>query len=108
MLELQSYSTLEVSQPFVGNEISVIVLGRRSDYSKGFSWGPRPKSQHAASSSSSTSHEREMHVREVIKLKAHLQEVEEESNQRHEESARQIEEMKNMIEELTRATRSGP
>ncbi|TYK06181.1 CACTA en-spm transposon protein [Cucumis melo var. makuwa] len=43
MLELQSLPTPKGTQPLFGDEICEIVLGRRSDYSKGLGWEPKPK-----------------------------------------------------------------
>ncbi|KAA0067874.1 NBS-LRR type resistance protein [Cucumis melo var. makuwa] len=77
MLELQSQPTLEGSQPPTRNEICEAVSGRRPGYSKGLGWSPRPKSLKAAGSSLSSSYEQEMHVREVTKLKAHLDNAQE-------------------------------
>uniref|UniRef100_A0A9I9ED39 CACTA en-spm transposon protein n=1 Tax=Cucumis melo TaxID=3656 RepID=A0A9I9ED39_CUCME len=54
MLELQSQSTPEGSQPLSEDEICDQVLGRRPDYSKGLGWGPKPKARRTASASSSS------------------------------------------------------
>ncbi|KAA0061251.1 CACTA en-spm transposon protein [Cucumis melo var. makuwa] len=43
-LSKESQLTLDGSQPLSENEISKTVLGRRLGYSKGFGWGPKPKS----------------------------------------------------------------
>ncbi|KAA0042154.1 NBS-LRR type resistance protein [Cucumis melo var. makuwa] len=53
-LSIKSQPTLESSQPLSGDEIYETVLGRRSGYSKGLGWGPRPKSRKTNASSSST------------------------------------------------------
>ncbi|TYK02142.1 CACTA en-spm transposon protein [Cucumis melo var. makuwa] len=42
MLELQSQPTLKGSQPLFRDEICEIVLGRRSDHSKGLGWRHKP------------------------------------------------------------------
>ncbi|KAA0062644.1 uncharacterized protein E6C27_scaffold79G001610 [Cucumis melo var. makuwa] len=47
----------EGSQPLSRDEKCDIILGRQSSYSKGLGCGPKPKSQHAAGNSSSTSAE---------------------------------------------------
>ncbi|TYK28105.1 CACTA en-spm transposon protein [Cucumis melo var. makuwa] len=44
MLELQSQPTPQNSQPLSWDEICETVLGRRSGYSKGVGWDPKPKS----------------------------------------------------------------
>ncbi|TYK28737.1 zinc finger protein ZPR1-like protein [Cucumis melo var. makuwa] len=54
MLELQSQPTPEGNQPLSGDEICDTVLGRRPGYSKGLSWGPKPKARKTTSASSST------------------------------------------------------
>ncbi|KAA0033868.1 CACTA en-spm transposon protein [Cucumis melo var. makuwa] len=48
------HPTLEGSQPHSGNEICEMVLGRRSGYSKGLDWGPKPKAHKTTSASNST------------------------------------------------------
>ncbi|KAA0047849.1 CACTA en-spm transposon protein [Cucumis melo var. makuwa] len=45
MLELQSQPTLKGSQPLFRDEICKIVLGRRSDHSKGLGWRPKPSQE---------------------------------------------------------------
>ncbi|KAA0046537.1 hypothetical protein E5676_scaffold403G00410 [Cucumis melo var. makuwa] len=69
MLELQFQTTSKGSQPLSRDEICETILGRQLGYSKGFGWGPKPKSQKAGSSSLS-SYEQEMHSREVRELRA--------------------------------------
>ncbi|KAA0051713.1 cytochrome P450 CYP82D47-like [Cucumis melo var. makuwa] len=55
MLKLQSQPTQEGSQPLSGDEICDKVLGRRPDYSKVLSWGPKYKFHKSCASSSLTS-----------------------------------------------------
>ncbi|KAA0064028.1 zinc finger protein ZPR1-like protein [Cucumis melo var. makuwa] len=54
MLKLESQPTPEDSQPLFGDEIYETVLGRRSDYSKGLGWGPKPKACKMTGASNST------------------------------------------------------
>ncbi|KAL0539684.1 hypothetical protein IC582_023900 [Cucumis melo] len=101
------------SQQLFRDGIYETVLRRRPSYSKDLGWGPKPKSQDAAGSSSSTFVERALaHAREVNELKTFLEVVEEESSRKYEENirlieaqTRQMEEMRKMIEDLFRASR---
>ncbi|TYJ96927.1 CACTA en-spm transposon protein [Cucumis melo var. makuwa] len=54
MLELKSQPIPKSSQPLSRDEICETVLGRRSSYSKGLSWGPKPKVCKTTSASSAT------------------------------------------------------
>ncbi|TYK09606.1 cytochrome P450 CYP82D47-like [Cucumis melo var. makuwa] len=69
MLELQSQSTSEGSQPLSRDKICEIVLGRRLHYSKGFGWGSKPKfhkTTNARSSSTIFSQAREYELQQVM------------------------------------------
>ncbi|KAA0034804.1 cytochrome P450 CYP82D47-like [Cucumis melo var. makuwa] len=54
MLELQSQSTSEGSQPLSRDKICEIVFGRRLRYSKGFGWGSKPKFRKTTNARSSS------------------------------------------------------
>ena len=95
------------------------ILSRLLSYSKGFGWGPKPKSQ-KSDNIYSTLHLQEMHYREVSELKASLEcskskikkqrnELEgakwliKEQRKTSKMHARQMEEMNKIIKEMTRA-----
>ncbi|KAA0042203.1 CACTA en-spm transposon protein [Cucumis melo var. makuwa] len=110
MLELQSQSTPEGSQPLSEDEICDQVLGRRPGYSKGLGWGPKPKARRTASASSSSTSCSQSTEKE-IELQAKLQEALERievQDRNHQALASQVESMKKIIEEFTRAQQGPP
>ncbi|KAA0063396.1 CACTA en-spm transposon protein [Cucumis melo var. makuwa] len=109
MLELQSQPIPEGSQPLSEDEICDQVLGKRPGYSKGLSWGPKPKARRttsASSSSTSCSQSTEKEIELQAKLHEALERIEVQ-DRNHQALASQVEAMKKMIEELTR-TQQGP
>ncbi|KAA0040189.1 CACTA en-spm transposon protein [Cucumis melo var. makuwa] len=72
MLKLQFQPTPEGSQPLYGDEICDQVLGRRSSYSKGLGWGPKPKVCKMTSDSSSTTSCSQSTTKREIQIQAKL------------------------------------
>ncbi|KAA0043347.1 cytochrome P450 CYP82D47-like [Cucumis melo var. makuwa] len=111
--KLQSQPTPKGSQLLSGDEIYKTILGRRSSYSKGLGWGPKPKSRKSSASSSLTSCSQSRKVEEAKvlieqqriehqKAKRRIEEKRRTSKlhaQQMEENAQQMEQMKKMIEE---------
>ncbi|KAA0062293.1 CACTA en-spm transposon protein [Cucumis melo var. makuwa] len=110
MLELQSQPTLEGNQPLSGDEICEIVLGRRSGYSKGLGWGPKPKARKTTKASSSMTSCRQSTVELQLqaKLDQALQHIEERTRN-HKALVSEVEQMRKLIaEDMTQAHQGPP
>ncbi|TYJ98333.1 CACTA en-spm transposon protein [Cucumis melo var. makuwa] len=110
MLELQSQPTLEGSQPLSEDEICNQVLGRRSGYSKGLGWRPKPKARRTTSANSSSTSCSQSTQKE-IELQAKLNEVLEwieVQDRNYQALASQVERMQKLIEDFTHAQQGRP
>ncbi|KAA0062839.1 zinc finger protein ZPR1-like protein [Cucumis melo var. makuwa] len=110
MLELQSQPTPKGSQSLSENEICDQVLGRRSGYSKGLGWGPKPKVRRTTSASNLSTSCLQSTQKE-IELQAKLNEALERievQDRNHQTLASQVERMQKLIENFTRAQQRLP
>ncbi|TYK11769.1 CACTA en-spm transposon protein [Cucumis melo var. makuwa] len=97
------------SHPLSGDEICDQVLDRRPGYSKGLSWGPKPKARKTTSASSSRtscSSSTQKKIELQSKLNEALERIEVQ-DRNHAALASQVERMQKLIEDLTRA-QQGP
>ncbi|KAA0042378.1 CACTA en-spm transposon protein [Cucumis melo var. makuwa] len=103
MLELQFQPTLEGSQPLFGDEICETVLDRRSSYSKGLGWGPKPKSFKTTGVSRSTTScpQSTIELQLQVKFDQAMQQIEEQTRN-HKPLVSEAERIQKLIEDMTR------
>uniref|UniRef100_A0A9I9EM46 CACTA en-spm transposon protein n=1 Tax=Cucumis melo TaxID=3656 RepID=A0A9I9EM46_CUCME len=106
MLELQFQPTLEGSQPLFGDEICETVLDRRSSYSKGLGWGPKPKSFKTTGVSRSTTScpQSTIELQLQVKFDQAMQQIEEQTRN-HKPLVSEAERIQKLIEDMTRDPR---
>ncbi|KAA0046746.1 uncharacterized protein E6C27_scaffold216G00280 [Cucumis melo var. makuwa] len=98
------------SHPLSEDEICDQVLGRRSGYSKGLGWGPKPKARKTTSASSSTTScsqsatEREIQIQD--KLDQALERIKLQ-DRNYQALTSEMEQMRKLIHDMTR-TQQGP
>ena len=115
ILKLKSQPTLKGSRSLSKDDVCETVLGRRSGYSKGLDWRPRPKSRKSCASSSLTtcSHSTKVEQANAVLIEQQRLKLEEakhmieEQRRMSELQTQQMEEMNKMIEQITWAQR-GP
>ncbi|KAA0032543.1 CACTA en-spm transposon protein [Cucumis melo var. makuwa] len=98
------------SQPLSEDEICNQVLGRRSGYSKGLGWRPKPKARRTTSANSSSTSCSQSTQKE-IELQAKLNEVLEwieVQDRNYQALASQVERMQKLIEDFTHAQQGRP